>query len=82
MDALFRMDQRLFSGKAEIMTEYGSLCITLGKEVSVVKADGNVRHGKALDIAEDGSLVVDFGSEGIEAVSSGEVSVRGMYGYL
>ena len=82
MDSLFRMDQRLFSGKAAIMTEYASLCITLGKEVSVVKADGNVRHGKALDIAEDGSLVVDFGSEGIEAVSSGEVSVRGMYGYL
>ena len=82
MDALCRMDKILLSGKQEIMAKYRSRCMTLGREVSVVKADGNVRHGKALDIDENGGLVVDFGGGNTETVSSGEVSVRGMYGYL
>ena len=81
MDALHRMDRKLLTDKAGILDSYRRLCITLGKDVSVVKADGSVRHGKALDIDEEGGLIVDFGSYS-EAVSSGEVSVRGMYGYL
>ena len=81
MDALYRMDRRLLSDKDGILDSYRRLCITLGREVSVVKADGSVRHGKALDIDPEGALIVDFGNS-TEAVSSGEVSVRGMYGYL
>ncbi len=81
LDALYRMDAQLLTGKAEILDQYRRDCITLGKAVAVISADGTVRHGKALDINEAGALAVAFPG-GIEIVNSGEVSVRGMYGYL
>ena len=82
IDALYRMDQLLLTEKAYLMDAYRRDCMTLGQSVSVVKADGSVRHGTALDIDEDGGLLIRFtdGSEG--TVTSGEVSVRGMYGYV
>ena len=82
LDALYRMDQSLLTNREEILDRYRSDCITLGKEVSVVKADGSVRHGTALDIDNEGALVVRFPNGTAETVNSGEVSVRGMYGYV
>lgn len=81
VDALFRMDETILSDKENILNRYKADCITLGNEVSVVKADGSVRHGIALDIDCDGALIVQF-ADGAETVNSGEVSVRGMYGYV
>ena len=40
------------------------------------------RYGKALDIDSEGALIVEFSPGCREAVNSGEVSVRGMYGYV
>ena len=68
--------------RADIMVSYRCRSITLGKEVSLDRADGAVRHGKALDVDDSGALVVAFEDGKTEAVNSGEVSVRGMYGYL
>ena len=82
MDALYRMDQVLMSEKTDLMNRYRADCITLKQPVSVVKADGAVRHGIALDIDADGGLLVRFDNGAAETVSSGEVSVRGMYGYV
>ncbi len=82
MDALYELDAQLLTEKDAILDRYRRDCITLGKEISVVKADGSVRHGTARDIDTDGALIVDFADGTTEAVSSGEVSVRGMYGYL
>lgn len=82
MDAIYRMDGALLTGKNEAMAQYRRDCITLGKQVSVVKADGAARYGTALDIDEDGALIVRFSTGETETVNSGEVSVRGMYGYL
>ena len=42
----------------------------------------SVRYGKALDISDTGALIVEFAPGQVEAVDSGEVSVRGMYGYI
>ena len=81
-DALCRMDRILLTEKASIMDRYRRDCITLGQYVSVVKADGVSRHGTALDIDEDGGLLVCFENGCTETVNSGEVSVRGMYGYV
>jgi len=81
MDALYRMSQHLLSDKEAVLNQYRNDCITLGKEISVVKADGSNRHGTALDIDADGGLIVRFDGS-IETVTSGEVSVRGMYGYV
>ena len=81
MDALYRMDQNLLCGKADILAQYRRDCITLGQEISLVRGD-EVRHGKALDIDDEGALVVAFADGHTELVNSGEVSVRGMYGYV
>jgi len=81
MDALFRMDAQLLQQKEQIMDRYRKNCITLGKEISLVRAEV-VRHGTALEIDCDGGLVVRFPDGSIETVNSGEVSVRGMYGYV
>ena len=79
MDALYRMD---LTQKTEILNQYRTDCITLGKEISLVRADGNIHHGTALDIDEEGALMVRLLDGCMEIVNSGEVSIRGMYGYV
>lgn len=82
VDALYRMDDTLLTGKDEILRRYRCDCITLGQEVSVVRSDGIVRHAAALDIDAEGALLVRYSDGTEETVNSGEVSIRGMYGYL
>ena len=82
IDALYRMDQLLLTEKASLMDAYRRDCMTLGQSVSVVKADRSARHGTALDIDENGGLLIRFSDGTEETVTSGEVSVRGMYGYV
>ena len=79
--ALQQMDQALLPEKHATMARYRTDCITLGKEVTVHQA-GTVTPGKALDIDEDGALVVAFPDGSVKAVNSGEVSVRGLYSYI
>ncbi len=81
MDALYRMDASLLSGKEALLTQYRKDCITIGQEISLVRGDG-VRHGLAVDVDEEGALIVRFPDGHQEPVNSGEVSVRGMYGYV
>ena len=82
VEAFFRMDTELLTKKEDILNRYRANCVTLGKEISLVRSDGNVHHGVALDIDGEGALIVRHDDGRMEAVSSGEVSVRGMYGYL
>lgn len=81
MDALHSMDQKLLSAKAAMLEQYRRDCITVGQEISLVRGD-EIRHGFALTVDEEGALVVRFSDGHVEAVNSGEVSVRGMYGYI
>lgn len=81
LEALQTMDSRLLTDKAGILTQYRSDCITVGQEISLVRGDA-VRYGTALDVADSGALVVRFSDGHTEEVNSGEVSVRGMYGYV
>ncbi len=53
----------------------------IGKKVRVIK-DGETKTGKALDINNEGQLVVIFEDGSIENIFSGEVSVRGLEGYV
>ena len=80
LSQLHAMNDGLFSRKPQLMDSYRENCITLGQEISLVRGE-EIRHGTAVDVDSDGALVVDFGGH-LEAVSSGEVSVRGMYGYV
>lgn len=81
LESLYHMDGILLSQKEAILNRYRSSCITVGRAVSVVRG-AQVRHGTALDVDDSGALVVAFTDGSAEAVNSGEVSVRGMYGYI
>ena len=79
--AISQMDKGLFPEKESLMRRYEANCITVGKDISLIRGD-EVRHGHATGITADGALLVRFPDGHSEAVSSGEVSVRGMYGYI
>ena len=81
LDALHTMSCGLLTEQEAMLTQYRKDCITIGQEISLVRGD-EVRHGKALDVDNEGALVVRFPDGHTEAVNSGEVSVRGMYGYV
>lgn len=81
MEALWEMDRDLLSEKASILHAYRGSCITLGQNVVLVRCD-ETRYGHALDIDEEGALIVRFSDGSTEIVNSGEISVRGMYGYV
>ena len=68
--------------KEGIMDRYRAHCVTLGREVSLVRSGDPVRHGLAVDIDGDGALIVEFSPGVRETVNSGEISIRGMYGYV
>jgi len=66
--------------KQNILDTYRRDCITVGKQISLVKAE-EVRHGYALGVDDNGALIVEFSDGHRETVNAGEVSIRGMYGY-
>ena len=82
MESLHRMDAGLLTEKAAILDAYRKACITIGQEISLLRVGEPVRHGKAVDMDDDGALIVEFSDGHRETVNSGEISVRGMYGYL
>jgi len=70
---------RLEDRKA-IMDVYRSDCITLGKDISVIRGDSQF-PGVAIALEDDGSLIVRTETGERLRVDSGEVQVRGLYGY-
>lgn len=81
IDRLYQMSRSLRSGKSDTMARFTRRCVTIGQEISIVRGDV-VCHGKALDVDPDGALVVQMPDGSRHAIASGEVSIRGMYGYL
>ena len=79
--ALSKMSEALLSEKAVILDAYRKDCMTVGKQIVLVRG-GEKRYGTALDVAADGGLVVRFEDGALETVQSGEISVRGLYGYV
>ncbi len=79
--ALEKMDRALLRSPAAMLDRYRRDCITLGREVSILRGE-EVRHATALDIDAEGGLMVRYDSGETGTVTSGEVSVRGLYGYL
>ncbi len=76
---LHTMSRDLFH-KEEIMDKYRRDCMTVGKQVVLLRGKEK-RYGTALDVDDEGCLVVTFADGSTEHVGSGEISVRGMYGY-
>lgn len=77
---LYCMGSTLLTQKDAIMQAYRQDCMTLGQDVVLLRGEEK-RYGKALSVDEDGGLVVAFRDGAVSTVTSGEVSVRGMYGY-
>lgn len=63
------------------LREYRAACLTLGRTVRLLRPDGT-QQAEALDIDRDYGLIVRYGDGREETVRSGEVSVRGLYGYI
>lgn len=80
IEAMETLSRNLLSRKNGIMEQYRADCITLGRQVRLMT--GDQPQGIALDVTEDGSLLVRLEDGTVTAVSSGEVSVRGLYGYV
>lgn len=83
LEELDRAYAALLAGDlSEYLTAYRSRCVNLGKTVQLIPAGGGEREtAQAVDIDGDFSLVVR-GADGKErTVRSGEVSVRGLWGY-
>lgn len=55
--------------------------LLIGKEIRILRGDDE-RIGKALDIDDEGRLVVEYKDGTKEHVFSGEVSIRGLRGYI
>lgn len=83
LNKFFKNLEKLYTcSKEEIMDGYRENCVTLGSEVSVDFLSGNkVIKGKCVNISDDGTLDIET-ENGICNVNSGEVSVRGIYGYV
>lgn len=78
---LREMDEKLFSAKREYMREFADSCITIGKSVQIVRGEDRFT-AFAESIDEDAALSIRYPDGHTEKISSGEVSVRGLYGYL
>lgn len=77
--SLERMSRDL-SNPAATMERYRADCVTIGREVTVIRGEER-SNGTALTIQDDGSLLVQYHDGHTAAVNSGEVSVRGLLGY-
>lgn len=68
-------------GLIEILDDYKELCITLKNHVNIINK--NERYwANPVDIDDTGALIIDKEDGTRERIASGEVSVRGIYGYV
>lgn len=80
VQALSQMSQALFSGKAAWLSRFAARCITVGKDVMLLRGD-SATPAHATGVGPDAELLVQYPDGTSGTVSSGEVSVRGLYGY-
>ena len=79
--ALDQMYAEFPAGWGAWLDRYRADCLTLGRPVRLLRAGGE-EEAFAETVGEDFALVVRFPDGRREAVSSGEVSVRGLLGYV
>lgn len=81
IEAFYRLGKDLGGDISPWVEAYRRDCVTIGKDVRLLWTEGQER-ARALDVDEQFGLVVrrEDGTE--TTVRTGEVSVRGMYGYV
>lgn len=81
LKALDRMYAGFPHNKQEYLERYRSDCLTVGKDVQLITPVSR-QEARALSIDDEFRLVVELPDGTQKALSAGEVSVRGMYGYV
>ena len=76
---LQELKNALYLTGVQLIDVFARKCINLGKKVKIIK-NNQERIALAVDISSEGGLVVEIDGKR-EIVFSGEVSVRGIYGY-
>lgn len=66
---------------SDLMEDYNNKLINTGKEVRIIN-DNKSEIKIALGIDKDGGLMVENADGSVDTIISGEVSVRGIYGYV
>lgn len=79
--ALDRMYQGFPQNKSEYLARYRADCMTPGNQVQLITPVSR-QEARALSIDDEFRLVVELPDGTQKALSAGEVSVRGMYGYV
>ncbi len=62
--------------------DYRAICATLGRDVQIISASGQTLFAKAIDLSAGGDLIVRLADGTQQTISAGEVSVRGLLGYV
>ena len=78
LDALYAC---LGGDLSDYLEQYRTDCVTLGKQVRIL-GSGAERTGEAVGIDDSFGLIVRREDGALETIRSGEVSVRGLYGYV
>lgn len=79
--ALDRMYAQFPAEKEAYLNQYRQDCLTVGNPVRLI-TPASSREAFATGIDDEFRLLVEYPDGTTEAVSTGEVSVRGMYGYV
>lgn len=66
---------------SELVDTYNEMLVNSGREVKIIEKDQE-RIFKAIGIDQNGGLIVENAEGKRESIISGEVSVRGLYGYV
>lgn len=80
IEELYALGNALGGEICDYLAEYRRRCVTLGREVRLVWSEEQ-STATALDIDEQFGLVVRMENGAVSTVRTGEVSVRGLYGY-
>lgn len=78
---LHRLSLGILSEKPQWIARYAADCITIGRPVKIIRGD-SVRRAEATGIDENGALLVRYDTGETGVVFTGEVSVRGVDGYI
>lgn len=78
---LHQLSLDIISEKPRWIAQYAKDCITIGRQVRIIRGE-TVRAATATGIDENGALLVRYENGETGVVFSGEVSVRGLNGYI
>ena len=70
----------LESGFSVFASEYAKRCVNIGRDIRVISQNDEIK-GVAEGVSSDGALIVKT-EDGTVYITSGDVSVRGLYGYV